>query len=185
MKSEKQKMLAGELYFAADPQLSEERLKARKLVKAFNDSQPDAIEERAALLKDLLRRTGKNFWIEPPFFCDYGYNIRAGEDVFFNFSCVVLDVMPVTLGDRVLIGPNVQIYTGTHPLDHKVRGTLLEYAEPIEIGSDVWIGGGSIICPGVKIGDRSIIGAGSVVTKDIPEDVVAAGNPCKVIRKLV
>jgi len=185
MKSEKQKMLAGELYFAADPQLSEERLKARKLVKAFNDSQPDAIEERAALLKDLLRRTGKNFWIEPPFFCDYGYNIRAGEDVFFNFNCVVLDVMPVTLGDRVLIGPNVQIYTGTHPLDYKVRGTLLEYAEPIEIGSDVWIGGGSIICPGVKIGDRSIIGAGSVVTKDIPEDVVAAGNPCKVIRKLV
>lgn len=178
-------MLAGELYLASDPQLSAERLNARKLVKAFNDSQPDAIEERATLLKDLLRRTGKNFWIEPPFFCDYGYNIRAGEDVFFNFNCVILDVMPVTLGDRVLVGPNVHIYTATHPEDYKVRGTLLEYAKSIEIGSDVWIGGGSIICPGVSIGDRSIIGAGSVVTKDIPEDVLAAGNPCKVIRTLV
>ncbi|ERM82939.1 hypothetical protein P872_04825 [Rhodonellum psychrophilum GCM71 = DSM 17998] len=184
MKSEKQKMLAEELYLAADPELSEERLKARKLIKAFNDSQPDANVERAALLKELLRRTGKNFWIEPPFFCDYGYNIRAGEDVFFNFNCVILDVMPVTLGDRVLVGPNVQIYTGTHPVEFKVRGSLLEFAKPVEIGSDVWIGGGSIICPGVTIGDRSIIGAGSVVTKDIPNDVLAAGNPCKVIRTL-
>lgn len=184
MKTEKQKMLAGELYLASDAQLSAERLMARKLVKTFNATQPDAIEERTALLKDLLIRTGKNFWIEPPFYCDYGYNIRAGEDVFFNFNCVILDVMPVTLGNRVLVGPNVQIYTATHPVDYKVRGSLLEYAKPIEIGSDVWIGGGSIICPGVTIGDRSIIGAGSVVTKDIPNDVVAAGNPCKVIRTL-
>jgi maltose O-acetyltransferase len=185
LKSEKEKMLAGELYFASDPELAAERLHARQLTKQLNDSNPDETELRESILAKLIGKKGKNFWIEPPFFCDYGYNITAGDDVFFNFNCVVLDVTPVTLGSRVLIAPNVQFYAATHPTDFKERGSLAEFGKPITIGDDVWIGGSTIICPGVKIGSRSIIGAGSVVTKDIPEDVIAAGNPCKVIRSLV
>ena len=119
-----------------------------------------------------------------PFYCDYGTNIELGEDVYFNFNCVVLDVMKVIIGSRTLIGPNVQIYTATHPMNYKERSSGLEFAKAISIGEDVWIGGGVIICPGITIGDRTIIGAGSVVTKDIPSDMFAAGNPCKVIRKL-
>jgi maltose O-acetyltransferase len=184
MKSEKEKMLRGELYLASDQELSAERLKSRQLIKSFNDSFPEEIEKRKLYLNQLLGKIGENFWIEPPFFCDYGYNIHAGDDVFFNFNCVILDVTPVTLGHRVLVGPNVQLYAATHPLDYKERGSLLESGKPISIGDDVWIGGGSIICPGVKIGSRSIIGAGSVVTRDIPDNVFAAGNPCKVIREL-
>ncbi|MEO7317853.1 MAG: sugar O-acetyltransferase, partial [Chthoniobacteraceae bacterium] len=124
-------------------------------------------------------------WIQPPFFCDYGSNISLGRKVFFNFNCVVLDVMQVTIGDNVLFGPSVQIYTATHPMDAAVRRQWLESARPVTIGSDVWVGGGAIICPGVTIGSRAVIGAGSVVTRDIPDDVFAAGNPCRVIRRLV
>ena len=185
MKTEKDKMLAGELYFASDPELVSERLHARQLTKQLNDSNPDESALRESILSKLIGEKGKNFWIEPPFYCDYGYNIKAGDDVFFNFNCVVLDVTPVTLGNRVLIAPNVQFYAATHPTDFKERGSLAEFGKPITIGDDVWIGGSSVICPGVTIGSRAIIGAGSVVTKDIPEDVIAAGNPCKVIRKLV
>ncbi len=185
MKTEKDKMLAGELYFASDPELVSERLHARQLTKQLNDSNPDETALRESILLKLIGEKGKNFWIEPPFYCDYGYNIKAGDDVFFNFNCVVLDVTPVTLGSRVLIAPNVQFYAATHPTDFKERGSLAEFGKPITIGDDVWIGGSSVICPGVTIGSRAIIGAGSVVTKDIPEDVIAAGNPCKVIRKLV
>nr|WP_304944991.1 sugar O-acetyltransferase [Verrucomicrobium sp. BvORR034] len=123
-------------------------------------------------------------WIQPPFYCDYGYNIVLGSKVFFNFNCVVLDVMPVTIGSNVLFGPAVQIYTATHPLSAMERRTWREAAKPVTIGSDVWVGGGAIICPGVTIGDRTVIGAGSVVTRSIPSDVVAAGNPCRVIRRL-
>lgn len=184
MTTEKQKMLAGELYLASDPELVSERLYARQLIKSFNETSPDATMLRENILKKLVGKVGKNFWIEPPFFCDYGYNISVGDDVFFNFNCVVLDVTPVTLGSRVLVGPNVQFYAATHPMDAKTRGALLESGKPITIGDDVWIGGGAIICPGVTIGSRSVIGAGSVVTKDIPEDVFAAGNPCKIIRSL-
>ena len=124
-------------------------------------------------------------WIQPPFFCDYGYNIALGSKVFFNFNCVVLDVMRVEIGNNVLFGPSVQIYTATHPLNAAERRTWRELAKPVTIGSDVWVGGGAIICPGVTIGDRSVIGAGSVVTRAIPADVFAAGNPCRVIRSLV
>ncbi len=184
MKTEKEKMLAGELYLASDPELSSERLQARILLKQLNDSNPEEVEFRQQIFNQLLGAKGKNFWIEPPFFCDYGYNIVAGDDVFFNFNCVILDVTPVTFGHRVLVGPNVQFYAATHPMEAVVRGSLLEYGKPIAIGDDVWIGGGSIICPGVKIGAKTIIGAGSVVTKDIPEGVVAAGNPCTVIKKI-
>jgi maltose O-acetyltransferase len=184
MQTEKQKMLAGELYDALDPQLSEERLQARLLLKQLNESREDYPIERSRIIKELIPNAGEGLWLQPPFYCDYGYNIIVGEKVFFNFNCVVLDVMPVTIGSRTLFGPNVQIYTATHPLNYKERASGLEYAKPITIGEDVWVGGSVVICPGVTIGDRSVIGAGSVVTKDIPAGVFAAGNPCKVIREL-
>jgi maltose O-acetyltransferase len=184
MVTEKQKMLSGEYYNAADPVLFTERRTARLLMKQLNDSRDDQPELRQQLLKELIPSQGTGLWIEPPFYCDYGTNIRLGEKVFFNFNCVILDVMQVTIGSNTLVGPAVQIYTAMHPMNWKERAAGLEFAKPVTIGSDVWIGGGAIICPGVTIGNRSIIGAGSVVTKDIPDDVLAAGNPCKVIRSL-
>jgi len=177
-------MLAGELYDPLDQQLTKERLQTRLLIKELNDTREDQTEERARVLKKLIPNAGADLWLQPPFYCDYGYNIAAGEKVFFNFNCEVLDVTRVTIGSRTLFGPNVQIYTATHPLNHQERAAGLEYAKPIVIGEDVWVGGSAIICPGVSIGDRSVVGAGSVVTKDIPADVFAAGNPCKVIRSL-
>ncbi|TDU66595.1 maltose O-acetyltransferase [Prosthecobacter fusiformis] len=183
MKSEKEKMLTGELYDALDPQLCAERQRCRDLCKRLNDSREEETEERQRILEELFGGP-TNAWIQPPFYCDYGSNITLGSKVFFNFNCVVLDVMPVTIGDYTLFGPAVQIYTATHPMDANVRRAGLEAAKAITIGSDVWVGGGAIICPGVTIGDRSVIGAGSVVTRDIPADVFAAGNPCRVIRQI-
>lgn len=177
-------MVTGELYDALDPQLSEDRIKTRLLIKELNDSREDQIAERSRILQQLIPNQGTGLWMQPPFYCDYGYNIKLGDKVFFNFNCVVLDVTWVTIGSRTLFGPNVQIYTATHPINHKERASGLEYAKPINIGEDVWVGGSVVICPGVTIGDRSVIGAGSVVTKDIPADVFAAGNPCRVIRTL-
>ena len=177
-------MLAGEMYDPLDQQLSGDRLKTRLLIKELDDSREDNEEERSRILKELLPNAGAGLWLQPPFYCDYGYNITTGEKVFFNFNCVVLDVTHVTIGSRSLFGPNVQIYTATHPLNHIERASGLEYAKPIIIGEDVWVGGSAVICPGVTIGDRTVIGAGSVVTKDLPADVFAAGNPCKVIRSL-
>ncbi|HUC79565.1 MAG TPA: sugar O-acetyltransferase [Flavisolibacter sp.] len=184
MKTEKEKMLAGELYDALDAELSADRLQTRLLLKALNDSSEDQAEERARVLTSLLPNAGASLWIQPPFYCDYGYNIQMGERVFFNFNCVVLDVAQVTIGNRTMFGPNVQIYTATHPMNAAQRASGLEYAKPIAIGEDVWVGGSAVICPGVTIGDRTVIGAGSVVTKDIPADVFAAGNPCRVIRAI-
>jgi maltose O-acetyltransferase len=184
MKTEKKKMLAGELYNALDEQLSEERLMARLLIKALNDTREDQPGERNRILKELLPNAGEGLWLQPPFYCDYGYNITLGKNVFFNFNCVILDVAQVIIGSRTLFGPNVQIYTATHPINYKERASGLEFARPITIGEDVWVGGSAVICPGVKIGDRSVIGAGSVVTRDIPDDVFAAGNPCRVIRSI-
>lgn len=185
MKTEKEKMLAGELYNALDPQLSAERRKARLLFQSLNVTRDDQVDEKIRLLKELIPSSaGRNLWIEPPFYCDYGSNITVGDNVFFNFNCVVLDVAPVRLGSRVLFGPAVQIYTATHPLSATERRTGLEAGTAIEIGDDVWVGGGAIICPGVKIGYRTVIGAGSVVTKNIPESVLAVGNPCRVLRTI-
>ncbi|WP_347156963.1 sugar O-acetyltransferase [Pontibacter chitinilyticus] len=184
MKTEKEKMLAGELYNALDAELSAERLRTRLLLKALNDSSEDQTEDRMRILKALIPNAGEGLWLQPPFFCDYGTNLKIGEKVFFNFNCVVLDVMQVTIGSRTLFGPNVQVYTATHPMNYSERASGLEFAKPITIGEDVWIGGSVVICPGVTIGDRTVIGAGSVVTKDIPSGVFAAGNPCKVIRQL-
>ncbi|WP_111415052.1 sugar O-acetyltransferase [Billgrantia lactosivorans] len=185
MRTEKEKMLAGELYDPRDTQLLSERRRARLLTKAFNDTSDDQGRERKRLLGELFGAIGKGTFIEPPFHCDYGGNIALGERVFMNFNCVILDVAQVTIGNHVLFGPGVQVYTATHPLDAEQRRGGLEAASPITIDDDVWIGGGAILCPGVTIGARSVIGAGSVVTKDIPEDVFAGGNPCRVIRSLV
>lgn len=184
MKTEKEKMLAGELYDALDKELSDDRTRTRLLIKELNDSREDETAIRADILKKLIPNAGAGLWLQPPFYCDYGYNMILGEKVFFNFNCVVLDVTYVRIGSRTLFGPNAQIYTATHPINYKERASGLEYAKPITIGEDCWIGGSAVICPGVTIGDRTIIGAGSVVTRDIPSEVFAAGNPCRVIRNL-
>ncbi len=184
MSTEKEKMIAGELYDPLDSQLVEDRLKTRLLIKELNDSSEDDPDRRFRVLQHLIPNAAPGLWLQPPFYCDYGYNITTGEKVFFNFNCVVLDVAPVVIGSRTMFGPNVQIYTATHPMDHRERASGREFAKPIRIGEDVWVGGSAIICPGVTIGDRSVIGAGSVVTKDIPPDVFAAGNPCRVIRPI-
>ena len=176
-------MLAGEPYDASDPQLVAERLRARELCQALNALPPTLETERAALLAELFGAQ-TNVYVTPPLFCDYGRNITLGRNVYFNFNCIVLDVAPVRIGDNVLFGPAVQVYTATHPLDAALRRSGIESGKPIVIGDDAWIGGGAILNPGVTIGARSVIGAGSVVTRDIPDDVFAAGNPCKVIRNL-
>lgn len=182
MASEKDKMLSGAPYDARDPQLRAERQRARLLFKAFNATPDDQPGERDRLLRELIPACGGDVWIEPPFHCDYGGNITLGDRVFMNFNCVILDVAAVRIGSGVLLGPAVQIYAATHPMDAAERRAGLESGLPVEIGDDVWIGGGAIICPGVRIGARSVIGAGSVVTRDIPPDVFAAGNPCRVLR---
>lgn len=183
MKNEKEKMLAGELYNSLDPQLCQERDRCRDLCLLLNATREDQKSERQRLLAELFGKD-TDAWVQPPFFCDYGTNISLGSKVFFNFNCVVLDCAEVTIGNNVLFGPAVQIYTATHPVSATERRKWLEFAKPITIGSDVWVGGGAIICPGITIGDRSIIGAGSVVTKDISSDVIAAGNPARIIRSL-
>lgn len=184
MPSEKEKMLAEELYDASDPQLVLERRRARNLLKLYNSSLDEEQEKRRHILSRLLGAMGENVGIEPPFYCDYGANIYLGQAVFFNFNCVVLDVARVEIGDNSMFGPNVQIYTATHPLGWRERAGGLELGKAIRIGSHVWVGGSAVIGPGVTIGDRSVIGAGSVVVKDVPPDVFAAGNPCRVIREL-
>lgn len=183
-KSMRERMLAGEPYVASDSELSKMHLHAQRILHVFNISCPDATEERQSLTQKLFGALGAESEIKPPFRCDYGAHIIAGERLFINYDCTILDCNIVRLGDRVLLGPKVQIYTATHSLDPAERKDGWEFALPIEIGSDVWIGGGAIICPGVTIGDSSTIGAGSVVTRDIPPQVVAAGNPCRVIRSL-
>jgi maltose O-acetyltransferase len=182
MSSEREKMLRGELYNPLDPELVQARNRARELCQELNATRAGQ-EERRRILRRLFGQGGDTVWMQPPFYCDYGTNIELGERVYFNFNCVVLDVARVIVGDYTLFGPAVQIYTATHPLDATLRRRQ-EFAKPISLGSDVWIGGGAILCPGVQIGSRSVIGAGSVVTRDIPEGVVAAGNPCRVIRSL-
>jgi maltose O-acetyltransferase len=181
MPSEREKMLAGEYYDPMDPELVAARWQARDLCQALNATREADLEERRRILGRLFAAGGESVRMQPPFYCDYGSNIRLGANVFFNFNCVVLDVCAVEIGEETQFGPAVQIYTATHPLDAALRRRL-EFARPIKIGSDVWVGGGAIVCPGVTIGSRSVIGAGSVVTRDIPEGVLAVGNPCRVLR---
>lgn len=184
MNTEKQKMLAGEPYNSFDPQLVAERLRARELCQKINTLSPAAPDSLRLELASQLFGAPTNVYITPPFFCDYGTNIAFGENVYFNFNCVILDVAKVTIGNNVLFGPAVQIYTALHPMNAAERRTGVESAKPIVIGNDVWFGGGAIVCAGVTIGDGAVIGAGSVITRDIPANVFAAGNPCRVIRPL-
>lgn len=183
-KTEKQKMLAGELYRGSDTELVAQRQQARRLTRLYNSTTEEEIERRSQILRKLFGTVGASIEIEPPFYCDYGYNIHAGDGFYMNFGCVILDCCPVYIGEKVLCGPSVQVYTATHPTDPDVRVSGLELAAPVRIGNNVWIGGGAIICPGVTIGDDTTIAAGSVVVKDIPARVVAGGNPCRVLKPL-
>ena len=183
MPTEREKMLAGELYDPLDPELAAERTRARDLCQALNATRDADQDGRRRILLQLFGAGGDDVWMQPPFYCDYGRNIALGSRVFFNFNCVVLDVCAVRVGNFTLFGPSVQIYTAMHPLDPVQRRTS-EFGRPVEIGDDVWVGGAAVICPGVTIGSRSVIGAGSIVTRDIPDGVFAAGNPCRVIRTL-
>jgi maltose O-acetyltransferase len=176
-------MLAGEMYDPFDAELAAARARARDLCQSLNATREAQAAERREILRALFGQGGDTVWMQPPFYCDYGTNIVLGERVFFNFNCIVLDVCPVSIGDFTLFGPAVQIYTPMHPFNAEQRRRE-EFGKPIEIGSDVWVGGGAIILPGVRIGSRAVIGAGSVVTRDVPEGVFAAGNPCRVIRDI-
>jgi len=184
MQTEKQKMLAGELYLASDPELVQERMHTRHLLRQYNATIQEDAERRASLLRQLLGHLGESVWIEPPFYCDYGRNIHVGQGTFFNFNCVILDCARVEIGENVQCGPAVQIYAAYHPTDAMQRVAGPELAAPIRIGNNVWLGGGAIVCAGVSIGDNTTIGAGSVVVKDVPANVVAVGNPCRVVRQL-
>lgn len=182
MKSEKEKMIAGEIYDALDPELLHDRYVSNSTCAAFNTTAVDERNSEHQLSK--LLKTNGSFMIKPPFQCDYGYNIHLGKNVFINYNCVFLDVCPIEIGDNTLIGPCTQIYTACHPTSPSERLKGVEFGKKVIIGKNVWIGGGCIILPGVSIGDNSVLGAGSVVTHDIPDYVVAAGNPCKVIKHL-
>ena len=183
MSTEREKMLAGALYDPMDAELVAGRQRARDLCAALNASREADQRGRRRILRELLGAGGDSVWMQPPFFCDYGANIELGERVFFNFNCVVLDVCPVRIGDFTLFGPGVQILTPMHPFNAALRRRQ-EYGKSVQIGADVWVGGGALILAGVNIGSRAVIGAGSVVTRDIPEGAFAAGNPCRVVREI-
>ena len=183
LRTEREKMLAGELYDPMDAGLVAARATARDLCQSLNATRESEHEERRKILRSLFGRGGDTVWLQPPFYCDYGTNIELGARVFFNFNCVILDVCLVTIGDFTLFGPAVQIYTPMHPMNAEARREK-EFGKPVTIGADVWVGGGAIILPGVRIGSRTVIGAGSVVTRDVPDGVFAAGNPCRVIREI-
>jgi maltose O-acetyltransferase len=182
--SERERMLAGELYSASDPELVAARARARELISRYNATLPDDGGERRALLAELIGELGEDVWLEPPFYCDYGANIALGEGAYLNLGCIVLDCARVEIGALTKLGPAVQLCAATHPVEPEERATGLELAQPVVVGRNVWIGGGAIVGPGVTIGDDSVIGAGSVVVKDIPRRVVAAGSPCRVLREL-
>ncbi|NNH69188.1 sugar O-acetyltransferase [Nocardia uniformis] len=185
MGDHKQRMLRGELYRDNDPDLVAERRHCQQLLDKFNATAAGEDQQRRALLADLLGEIGPGSWIMPRLQCDYGSLIRIGANSFLNYDAIILDCAPVTIGDDVSIGPRAQLLTALHPMeDHELRRQRWETAAPITIGDNVWLGGGVIVCPGVTIGANTVIGAGSVVTRDVPERVFAAGNPCRAIREL-
>lgn len=184
MKTEKEKMLAGEMYDPEDPELVKDRLEARHNVRSYNETLETEIEERKELLKDLLGSTGKEIYMEPNIRFDYGYNTYVGENFYANFDCTILDVCEVRIGDNCMLAPGVQLYTATHPIQPTERNSGMEYGKPITIGDNVWIGGRSIINPGVTVGDNVVIASGAVVTKDVPDNVVVGGNPASVIKRV-
>ena len=183
-KTEREKMLNGELYLATDEELTRMHINARQLLHCFNFSHPDELKRQKKLIYGLFGNIGDNFTVRPPFYCDYGCHITAGDNLYINYDCTILDCNRVHLGNNVLLAPKVQIYTAYHPTNPETRLTGKELTSPVTIGDNVWLGGGVIVCPGVKIGNNVTIGAGSVVTKDIPDNVVAAGNPCRVIKEI-
>ena len=182
--TEKEKMLSEKMYDPLDPVLVEERRKARILFHEINLLNDNEKQKRDKLFYTLLQNVGEGLWIEPPFYCDYGYNIKAGKNLFMNFNCCILDVAEVKIGDNCMMGPNVQIYTATHPLEADKRNSGREFAKRIIIGDNVWIGGHAIINPGVTIGNGVVIGSGSVVTKSFPDNVFIVGNPAKIIQPI-
>ena len=182
--TEKEKMIKCLLYNPRDKELVSGRLNARSLLRKIAEIPEDKERQRKHFFKELLGKTGQKFYIENPFICDYGSNIYWGENSYANFGCIILDAAPVYIGENVMMAPSVKLFTATHPIEFKERNMGLEFAKSISIGDNVWIGGGAIINPGVTIGNNSVIGSGSVVTKDIPENVVAAGNPCKVLKEI-
>lgn len=182
--TQKEKMLAGELYLANDPELAAAYTRAQTILAAFNATRGDQIEVLAAHLRDLLGHLGPDAVIKPTLRCDYGFNISIGARTFLNYDCCLLDCNTITIGEEVQVGPGVHIYTATHPLDAATRRSGLESADPVVIGDGVWLGGRSVVCPGVTIGENTVVAAGSVVTKDLPSNVLAAGVPCRVLRPL-
>lgn len=182
--TERERMLRGLPYLASDPDLVAGRLRARELLRTFNDAAPADAATRERALDALLMHCGARVRIESPFHCDYGSNLWLGDDVYFNVNCVVLDCAPVRIGQRVLVGPSVQILAATHAVDAAERRSGRELARPVTIGEDAWLGAGAIIAPGVTIGARTVVGAGSIVVADLPADVVAAGNPCRILRPI-
>ncbi len=182
--TERERMLAEKLYFSGGPELRGMRSRAKELNARYNSTMESQQEERRAILKELLGSVGENPWIEPNLRCDYGKHIYIGNNFYANYDCVFLDCAPVTIGDNVLFGPRVCVFTAGHPIDPVVRASGLEQAKAVTIGSNVWIGGNTVINPGVTIGDNVVIGSGSVVTKDIPSNVIAVGNPCRILREI-
>ncbi|MET2831068.1 sugar O-acetyltransferase [Mesorhizobium shangrilense] len=180
IRSQKEKMLAGEPYSAADPEIQADLLATGAWLKRYNDTLGQTAEQGHALLSERLGEVGPGAVIRPPFYCDYGFNIRLGAHVFLNFNCVILDVVEVMIGQGTAIGPAVQIYTADHPHDPEQRQSGLQFGRPVRIGSRVWIGGGAIILPGVTIGDDAVVGAGSVVTRDVPAGATVVGSPARV-----
>ena len=182
--TDKERMLAGRLYSANDLELKADSKKSRMLTRLFNNTTEEQSEYRVNLLKELFGKTGENIYIEPPFRCDYGSNISIGNNFYANFDCIILDVCKVEIGENVMFAPRVCVYTAAHPIDAEIRNTGLEFGKSVKIGDNVWIGGNTIINPGVTIGNNVVIGSGSVVTRDIPDNVIAVGNPCRVLREI-
>jgi len=180
----KERMIAGLPYKGWLDGLLEERTQAKKLTNEYNHCNPENKKELDRIIRTIFGKTGQVITVEAPFFCDYGYNIEVGEDFFANFNCTILDVAKVTIGNNVMFAPNVSIYTAGHPIHPDSRNSGYEYGIPVTIGNNVWIGGNTVVNPGVTIGDNVVIGSGSVVTKDIAANCVAAGNPCRIIRKI-
>lgn len=179
-----ERMLAGELYVADDPEIAAASRRAQELAERYNRTSVTERDERRAILEALLGRVGEGVELRPPFFCDYGFQISIGARTFANFGLIALDVAKIAIGEDVQIGPNVQLLTPTHPVEPEPRRNKLEAGEPITIGDNVWLGGGVIVCPGVTIGDNTVVGAGAVVVKDLPADVVAVGNPARIVRRI-
>ncbi|WP_416353802.1 sugar O-acetyltransferase [Agrilactobacillus fermenti] len=184
MPSQKERMLSGQLYKAADPEIRKVNARARKLTRLFNQTTEEQMAYRQELLKELFGQTGDQIYIEQPFHIDYGTHTTIGNHFYANYDCIFIDTAPITIGANVYLAPRVGLYTAGHPIDAAIRNEELEYGYPITIGDNVWIGGNTVVNPGVTIGSNVVIGSGSIVVKDIPDNVVAVGNPCKVLRPI-